>query len=260
MLHSYDDLKYYAIRAADDRMGRVEDFYFDDATWAIRYLVAHTGFLFSARESLIGVPLLGAPDTEKREFPVSMKAEEIDEAPTPDADEPVSAQRDRSVGRDFAVWPPFLIGMGAARFSPVIAEAQLMRYVPDNDETTAADEDGPGARGDTHLRSMHEVRGYSVVARDDAFGSVADFLVDPEGWTVRFIVIDTGVWLPGKRVVVTPDHLTGIDAEMGSIHVDVDKAKVESATPLSSVEDLKRSSYQEFAERYGSGGMWPVGL
>ena len=43
MLRSLKDLRGYAIRASDGVIGKVDDFYFDDETWAIRYLVVDTG-------------------------------------------------------------------------------------------------------------------------------------------------------------------------------------------------------------------------
>jgi uncharacterized protein YrrD len=260
MLHSYDDLRHYAVRAADERKGHVDDLYFDDQSWAIRYLVVHTGFLFSARQSLIRADLLSAPEVDKREFPVSVKAEDIENAPPPESHEPVSARRDRRFAMDLALWPPFLIGFDEARYTPLVAETQIMHHLRDADPTEDADQNRSGTSADPHLRSMYEVSGYRVVARDEEFGSVVDFLIDPESWQLRYVVVDTGAWLPGKRVVITTGHVSGIDAEAGSIHVDIDKADVESAKPLASVEDLKRSSYQEFAEQYGTGGMWPVGL
>ena len=39
MLRSMSDLENYAIRAVDGTIGHVMDFYFDDETWVIRYLV-----------------------------------------------------------------------------------------------------------------------------------------------------------------------------------------------------------------------------
>ena len=53
MLRSLKDLEDYTIRATDGKIGHVKDFYFDDAAWAIRYLIVDTGTWLSSRKVLI---------------------------------------------------------------------------------------------------------------------------------------------------------------------------------------------------------------
>jgi hypothetical protein len=54
------------------------------------------------------------------------------------------------------------------------------------------------------LRSVGQVRGYSIRATDGEIGSVHDFLFDDEHWTVRYLVADTGDWLSGRLVLISP--------------------------------------------------------
>ena len=51
MLRNVKDLRGYAIRATDGVIGRVDDFYFDDEDWGVRYLVVDTGRLAVRQES-----------------------------------------------------------------------------------------------------------------------------------------------------------------------------------------------------------------
>ena len=55
MMRKVKDLRGYAIRATDGVIGRVDDFYFDDEHWGIRYLVVDTGTWLSGRKVLICV-------------------------------------------------------------------------------------------------------------------------------------------------------------------------------------------------------------
>ena len=43
MLRNVNNLIGYSIRALDGELGKVSEFYFDDFTWSIRYLVVDTG-------------------------------------------------------------------------------------------------------------------------------------------------------------------------------------------------------------------------
>ena len=49
MLHTMNELEGYTVGATDGDIGHVKDFYFDDATWVIRYLIVDTGSWLSSR-------------------------------------------------------------------------------------------------------------------------------------------------------------------------------------------------------------------
>ena len=53
-----------------------------------------------------------------------------------------------------------------------------------------------------------DVHGTAIEATDGSIGSVGDFLFSDDRWTVRWAVIDTGNWLPGRRVLLPPNRLT----------------------------------------------------
>ncbi|MDF0601564.1 PRC-barrel domain-containing protein [Psychromarinibacter sp. C21-152] len=255
MLLSYNDLRSYAIRAVDERTGNVNDVFFDDHTWRVRYLVAHTGFLLTGRESLIGTARLGEPDATRMEVPVDLTEEELKSADRPEADAPVSQQPGRTMADwEAGVWPPFLVGTGMA-YTPGLAHEQLGLAVAAKEADAGAEE---GRQGDPHLRSMSEVSGYTVAATDGEIGSVSDFLIDPADWRLRHLVIDTGTWLPGRRVVVTTDWIEGVSWPDRHIHVDVDKEHIENAPPLDTLEDLRLSPAQNAMEQYGAIGYWPI--
>jgi len=54
------------------------------------------------------------------------------------------------------------------------------------------------------LRRLGALRGWTIQASDGEIGKVDDFYFDDEKWVVRYLVADTGSWLQGRRVLVTP--------------------------------------------------------
>jgi hypothetical protein len=70
---------------------------------------------------------------------------------------------------------------------------------------------GLTARGDPHLRSAEVVMGFSVHGPPGHAGHLKDILFDSADWTVKSLVVDTGVWLPGKRSLVAPEDVEGLD-------------------------------------------------
>jgi len=251
MLHSYNDLSGYAIRAADGQKGRVDDIYFDDSNWQIRYLVVKSGFLLTGRQGLISNELMGHPDTGTQELPVALSKEEVADAAPAEAEEPVSKQARPGVAADVPAWPSFLVGTGYP-YSPNLAMDQLGMEHP------APLEPSTFRQGDPHLRSMAEVKGYAAGATDGDMGSVLDFLIDPDGWHVRYFVIDTGNWLPGRRVVATTRWISRVDWADQKIHLDVDGQTVKDAPRFKDLDHHKRSDAQEAIERHGNVGFWPI--
>lgn len=74
-------------------------------------------------------------------------------------------------------------------------------------------------RGNPHLRSSEIIIGYAVQVLDGAAGHVADIVVDADGWTIASLVVDTGQFLPGKRVRVSPQAVRRIEWPERRLHL-----------------------------------------
>ena len=97
MLRNVKDLRGYAIRASDGVIGKVDDFYFDDETWAIRYLVVDTGTWLSGRKVLISPIALGHAGWMGRQLPVALTRAQVERSPDIDTRKPVSRQHEARV-------------------------------------------------------------------------------------------------------------------------------------------------------------------
>ncbi|SDD46603.1 PRC-barrel domain-containing protein [Ruegeria marina] len=255
MLLSYNDLRRFAIEAADGRKGHAEDFYLDDESWRVRYLVTETGFLFTRQQGLVKSTLLGTPDVERRTVPIALNKKQLDEAQSPDKHPPVSVQQEHAVRhRQFELWPALMLGVPGAAYTPARAEHQLFGG-PEAERNLG---DAPQNPEDPHLRSMAEMMGYAVRARDGQIGSIVDFLLDPDGWKIRYIAADTGTWLPGRQVVIRTDWISAVSWADQSIAVDDTKETVEQSPELTQIEDLERSDAHLAFTPYGAYGAHPM--
>jgi hypothetical protein len=63
------------------------------------------------------------------------------------------------------------------------------------------------------LRNASEIDGYAIAASDGHLGTVSDFLFDDVSWLVRWLVVDTGNWLSGRKVLLPAMALGHLDAE-----------------------------------------------
>ncbi len=88
--------------------------------------------------------------------------------------------------------------------------------------------DEPETSGDVHLRSAGELRGYDIQGTDDAIGYVEDFIVDDQTWEVRYLVIDTGSWWLGKKVLIASRWATRVSWDDRKVHVDLSRQVIKA--------------------------------
>lgn len=76
------------------------------------------------------------------------------------------------------------------------------------------------------LYSMKALDGLAIAARDGRIGKVKDIYFDARHWTVRYLEVDTGGWLTGRRVLISPLSVNALEWDQGVIHLDLDKQQV----------------------------------
>lgn len=116
------------------------------------------------------------------------------------------------------------------------------------------------------LRSVKELYGLTIRATDDEIGKVDDFLFDDERWTVRYMVVDTGGWLTGRLVLVSPRAIERVDWHARAVAVNLTRAKVENSPdiaadlPVSRQKESEYSQYYGYPPYWGSAGLWGLGM
>jgi len=69
------------------------------------------------------------------------------------------------------------------------------------------------------LRSAEDLTGYKILASDGEFGRADDFYFTDRRWEVEYLVVKTGNWLTGHRVLLPPEVLGSPDWEQHQIPV-----------------------------------------
>lgn len=109
---------------------------------------------------------------------------------------------------------------------------------------------------DPHLRSCQAVVGYTIQASDGEIGHVADLLVDEDSWAVRYMVVETGHWWSGHKVLVAPQWISGVHWADSSVTVDLTQASVKDAPVFESAAELNREKESGLYAHHGRGGYW----
>ena len=103
------------------------------------------------------------------------------------------------------------------------------------------------------LRSAKEIKGYVLQALDDEIGGCKDFLFDDRFWTIRYMVVDTGKWLPGRLVLVSPIALDEPNWQEERFPVRLTTQQIKEAPALDEAKPVSRQYEIEYYQYYG----WP---
>jgi len=250
MLLSMKSLRGYNILASDGEVGKVRDLLFDDHAWRLRYLVADIGHWLPGRQVLISPTALREPDWASHEFPVALTRDEIEKSPPLSSDEPISRRHENELARYFA-WQPYWDGRVPMAI-PITAHATT--------NTGLTSDTGRGETdikpGDPNLRSVDEVVGYHIHASDGQIGHVADFIIDDDGWQIRYAVVDTGNWLPGRKVIIALSWIEDISWGEESVTIELSRSQVKDSPAFDPSIPVNRRYEEILYDYYGRPRYW----
>lgn len=252
MLQNIKRLTGYSMGATDGEIGKVTDFFFDDEKWTIRYLVVDTGGWLFGRKVLISPHAISGSNRHAEMFPVDLTKEQVRNSPDIDTDKPVSRQHEIEL-YNYYPWPTYWAagdgGMGMGLGMPGLG---MVTPVPDASEQQTEEEAGvKKEKQDPHLRSMREVRGYAIHAVDGTIGEIEDYIIDDSTWRIVFLVVDTGNWFPGKKVLLSPQWIRQIQWERSQVIVDVTRDQVKNSPEYDPSMPMSESYRDTLHDYYG---------
>jgi hypothetical protein len=251
MLTNITFLKGLVIQATDGELGTVDQFYFDDETWAIRYLTVETGGWLDGRQVLISPHSVSEVDWPAKRLDVTLTKAQVQNSPDINTHHPVSRQHEAEFNRYFGYpyyWGgPFLwgesdypggLGYTAIAYPEMLADASA------------------GEPADSHLRSIEAVTGYSIDALDGEIGHVNGFILDDEAWAIRYIEVATRNWLPGKKVLVSPAWIERVSWPESRVYAALNREAIKSAPEYLLSRPLTREYENQLHTHYGRPPYW----
>jgi len=249
MLCDLAKLRGCSISASDGDLGTVHDFYFDDHFWHVRYLVVDTGTWLPGRRVLISPSSIGSVLPESNRLGVCLTREQVKNSPDIDTNKPVSRQQETELTQYYG-WPVYWDPPGAVGLltGNVAAEAVAETL---RDASRAAD-----AEQDPNLRSVKEVTGYSIEAEDGPIGHVEDFVADDQNWIIRYLVVDTRNWLPGRKVLAWPQLISSVSWGDRKVRVGLDRETIKTSPAYDPSRPVARDYEMLLYQHYGQQGYW----
>jgi hypothetical protein len=245
MLSKVKNLKGFKLDGLDGVVGKVKEFYFDDQHWTVRYLVADTGTWLASRQVLISPYALVSVNREDHQIVIDLTKKQIEDSPALNSDKPVSRQfEDDYYG--YYGWPIYWAGPYQWGAYPYISR--------DRDKWNASPSEAK--TWDRHLRSTRAVTGYHVQALDGDLGHVEDFVIDDETWAIRYFIINTGNWWPGKKVLVSPHWIDRVSWSESKVVVNLNRATIKESPEYSEETLLTRDYEASLHRHFNRKGYW----
>jgi hypothetical protein len=250
MLKNAGELKGFEIRAKDGPFGTIDQLYFDDDTWAIRYLTVETGGWLGGRQVLISPYSILKTDFEGKRVDVSLNKKQVENSPGINTHLPVSRQHEAEFlgyyGYPYYWGGPYLWGPA---FYPVGLDVATVSM------EGMADRAGKES-ADSHLRSTEAVTGYHIEAADGEIGHVEGFVVDDEAWVIRYLVVATRNWWPGNKVLVSPAWVERVSWVDSKVKVGLTRDAIQTAPEYTETMPLTREYENRLYLHYGRPPYW----
>ena len=103
------------------------------------------------------------------------------------------------------------------------------------------------------LRSIKQLNGDKLGASDGEIGHVKDFYFDDQNWAIRYLVADTGSWLPGRQVLISPHSLGHLEQAGKVLRVNLTRKQIEDSPSIETRKPVSRQYEEDYYRYYG----WP---
>jgi hypothetical protein len=235
MLWRASSLGDFGLEARDGALGAIRDCLFDDRHWTVRWFVADTGTWLPGRKVLLAAGQVEAAPGDPPALRLALTREEVRASPPLEADEPVSRHYEQALNRHY----------GSADYW---SERQAQPV-----GSGAGEREG---HVDWHLRSTDEMTGYHIGATDGSIGHIDDFLLDPDGWLVRYVVVGTGNWWVGRQVLLIPGAITGVNWADRTAEAALTREQIRNGPEFDPAQTVDRAFEERYFGYYGYPVYW----
>ncbi len=224
MLRRITEVQGSRMLALDGEVGKVRDAYVGEDSWIVRYLIVDTGSWLSGRRMLIDPRSVALIDRALHTISVSLSRARVESSPPIDLDQPVSRQHELQLSRYYGYGADWTRSMPWA-MGPM--PSVMVPFTFDAPESAAH----PSAESASQkcLRSVEALLNFTLLSADGQVGSIKDGYFDDETWTLRYLVVQTGSWLLGRRVLLRVDAVRRVDWTAQTLEVDQTRRQIDES-------------------------------
>jgi len=250
MLINSKHLRGLSIHATDGELGTVDELYYEDETWVIRYLTVDTGNWLSGRHVLISPISVLQIDWDAKSLSVNLTKKQVENSPDIDTHQPVSRQHEADYygyyGYPFYWGGPYLWGTG---FYPEDLAASIAAPSKSLEKIQIES-------ADAHLRTADALIGSHVEASDGVAGHVDGLILDDKTWTIRYLEVATRDWWPGKKILLSPAWVERIKPEDSKLYVSLNREAMKNSPAYEEFSPITREYENQLHLHYNRPPYW----
>ncbi|HLR62087.1 MAG TPA: PRC-barrel domain-containing protein [Lentibacillus sp.] len=232
MLYFTTDFSTYHIEASDGPMGKIQDLYFDDKKWVVRYAVLDSRRWLPSRRVLLSPAAFKSVDNQNQRVDVEYDKETVRNSPSIPADATLSKDMEMALTGYYG-WSRYWLG----GMLWGVEDTPLAHF-----EDRAAHEEQTPNEWEHNLRSSEEVTGYRVHANDGKIGESVDLIIDDSYWRIHYLAIKSDETTDDNQFyLIKPENIQSADWVGGDIYVDKDLAVLKNQTSFESQEAIIRN-------------------
>ena len=110
------------------------------------------------------------------------------------------------------------------------------------------------------LWTASRIKGYAIAASDGHIGTVSDLLFDDPSWQIRWLVVDTGHWLTGRKVLLPTSTLGHANAGRREFSALLTKQQVKDSPDIDTEQPVSRQMETDVYGYYGWSPYWGSGF
>jgi hypothetical protein len=215
MLRQIRELGTYRLHATDGDIGHLEQFYFDDRDWKIRYFVVDIGTWLHGKKVLMLPSSIVGVDATTKTINAGFTKQQVQESEDVAKHQPQGLEQ----GHDYSLYLglPHYLGLSDSELGPV-------PHVPKRDKTSEQ-----SLAYDEHLRSSKVVSRYHVMAVDGEIGHIEDGIVDDQTWTIQYLVSTVRNRWSSKKVLLPTEWLLWINTAESNVYVSLTRNSIAAA-------------------------------
>ena len=237
MLLSLKDLSGYLIDVKEGEIGKIDQFYFDDENWTVRYVVVETGPWFGRTKVLVSPHCVEKIDFLNHRVIIQLTRDQLLKSPDIDTEKPISRQMEMRY-LDHYRWPYYWTGSGTWGTAAILDDN--LGKMPENED-----------ENHYHLRATKEVLGYHVESTDAEFGRVDDFIIDESCWGIRYLEIHLRKLFAAKTVLISREWVESVSWKQRTVRVSVSQDEIKTSPEYKTGAPLARD-YEELLHRHYS--------
>lgn len=206
MLRKLRELKTYRLHATDGDIGHLEQFYFDDRDWKIKYFVVDIGTWLHGKKVLMSPSAITGVDETTKSINAAFTKQQVQESEDIGRHKPEGLEQPH----DYSLY----LGLP---------------YYLTHSFQEAHDE---------HLRSSKMVSRYHVMAVDGEIGQIEDGVVDDETWTIQYVVSTVSNWWSAKKVLLPTEWILWISAAESNVYASLTRSNIATAPAFDPAKPL----------------------